>query len=54
MSRAAVRERVLMSPQVHYVETRDDLELKVARINRRLSKLVQEGDHVRHPLVGIR
>lgn len=32
---------------MHYVETRDDLEVKVARINRRLLKLVQEGDHVR-------
>ncbi|EIW71142.1 hypothetical protein TREMEDRAFT_27360, partial [Tremella mesenterica DSM 1558] len=30
---------------VHYVETRDDLELKVARINRRLLKLMQEGEH---------
>ncbi|WRT64656.1 uncharacterized protein IL334_001590 [Kwoniella shivajii] len=29
----------------HYVETRDDLELKVAKINRRLLKLIQEGDH---------
>ena len=33
----------------HYVETRDDLELKVARINRRLIKLVHEGDHVSLP-----
>ena len=28
------------------METRDDLELKVARINRRLLKLMQEGEHV--------
>ena len=35
-----------MGSLVHYVETRDDLELKVARINRRLQKLIQEGDHV--------
>lgn len=28
---------------VHYVEARDDLEIKVGKINRRLLKLVQEG-----------
>lgn len=32
---------------VHYVEARDDLEIKVAKINRRLLKLIQEGEHVR-------
>lgn len=31
---------------VHYVEARDDLEIKVGKINRRLLKLVQEGEHV--------
>ncbi|ORY21289.1 AEX-3 domain-domain-containing protein [Naematelia encephala] len=40
LTRTMMRRRAL-----HYVETRDDLELKVARINRRLLKLVHEGDH---------
>ncbi|WVF69649.1 hypothetical protein IAT40_004428 [Kwoniella sp. CBS 6097] len=40
IAKAMMRRRAL-----HYVETRDDLELKVAKINRRLLKLVQEGDH---------
>lgn len=31
---------------VHYVEARDDLEIKVGKINRRLLKLVQGGEHV--------
>lgn len=30
---------------MHYVEKRDDFELKVARITRRLQKLIQEGEH---------
>ncbi|WWC68082.1 uncharacterized protein I206_102001 [Kwoniella pini CBS 10737] len=40
IAKAMMRRRAL-----HYVETRDDLELKVAKINRRLLKLIQEGDH---------
>ena len=36
----------LLLKTVHYVETRDDLELKVAKINRRLQKLAQEGERV--------
>ncbi|WWC59598.1 uncharacterized protein I303_102156 [Kwoniella dejecticola CBS 10117] len=40
LAKAMMRRRAL-----HYVETRDDLELKVAKINRRLLKLIQEGDH---------
>ena len=30
---------------VHYVERRDDFDLKLSRITRRLQKLVQEGEH---------
>ncbi|WVQ75890.1 hypothetical protein IAR50_005524 [Cryptococcus sp. DSM 104548] len=30
---------------LHYVEARDDLEVKVAKINRRLLRLIQEGEH---------
>ncbi|OCF58670.1 hypothetical protein L486_03160 [Kwoniella mangroviensis CBS 10435] len=40
LAKAMMRRRAL-----HYVETRDDLELKVAKINKRLLKLIQEGDH---------
>ncbi|OCF45755.1 hypothetical protein I317_00243 [Kwoniella heveanensis CBS 569] len=40
IAKAIMRRRAL-----HYVETRDDLELKVAKINRRLLRLIQEGDH---------
>ncbi|WVQ98203.1 hypothetical protein IAU59_005325 [Kwoniella sp. CBS 9459] len=40
IAKAMMRRRAL-----HYVETRDDLELKVAKINRRLLKLIQEGEH---------
>ncbi|WVR04747.1 hypothetical protein IAU60_001758 [Kwoniella sp. DSM 27419] len=42
LAKAMMRRRAL-----HYVETRDDLELKVAKIDRRLLKLVQEGEHWR-------
>jgi len=56
LMRRRARESILLSPSlsvldsdhlltVHYVETRGDLDLKVARVNRRLMK-VQEGDHV--------
>lgn len=30
---------------MHYVERRDDFDLKLSRITRRLQKLVQEGEH---------
>ncbi|ODN79529.1 hypothetical protein L202_03489 [Cryptococcus amylolentus CBS 6039] len=33
------------SLSIHYVEARDDLEVKVAKINRRLLRLIQEGEH---------
>ena len=39
IAKAMMRKRAL-----HYVEKRDDFELKVARITRRLQKLVQEGE----------
>lgn len=40
LAKAMMRRRAL-----HYVEARDDLEIKVAKINRRLLKLIQEGEH---------
>ncbi|UOH84230.1 hypothetical protein LQV05_001024 [Cryptococcus neoformans] len=40
LAKAMMRRRAL-----HYVEARDDLEIKVGKINRRLLKLVQEGEH---------
>nr|XP_031858204.1 uncharacterized protein CI109_006347 [Kwoniella shandongensis]KAA5525276.1 hypothetical protein CI109_006347 [Kwoniella shandongensis] len=40
LAKTMMRKRAL-----HYVETRDDLELKVSKINRRLLKLIQEGEH---------
>ncbi|KLT44188.1 hypothetical protein CC85DRAFT_257235, partial [Cutaneotrichosporon oleaginosum] len=40
IAKAMMRKRAL-----HYVEKRDDFELKVARITRRLQKLIQEGEH---------
>ncbi|GMK57249.1 hypothetical protein CspeluHIS016_0400830 [Cutaneotrichosporon spelunceum] len=40
MAKAMMRKRAL-----HYVEKRDDFELKVARITRRLQKLMLEGEH---------
>ncbi|WVQ79913.1 hypothetical protein IAT38_002014 [Cryptococcus sp. DSM 104549] len=40
LAKSMMRRRAL-----HYVETRDDLEIKVAKINRRLLKLIQEGEH---------
>lgn len=50
MMRKRARERYThahsLTSLVHYVETRDDLELKVARINKRLQKMVVEGEHV--------
>lgn len=57
LMRRRARESILLSPSlsvldsdhlltVHYVETRGDLDLKVARVIRRLMKVVQEGDHV--------
>ena len=51
MMRRRACEPTVSTPQselttVHYVETRDDLEVKVAKINRKLQKLTQEGEHV--------
>jgi chromosome segregation ATPase len=43
LAKAMMRKRAL-----HYVEKRDDFELKVARITRRLQKLVQEGEQWKH------
>ncbi|TXT13185.1 hypothetical protein VHUM_01586 [Vanrija humicola] len=43
LAKAMMRKRAL-----HYVERRDDFELKVARITRRLQKLIQEGEHWKH------
>lgn len=40
LAKTMMRKRAL-----HYVEKRDDFELKVARITRRLQKLIQEGEH---------
>ncbi|ODO08610.1 hypothetical protein L198_00341 [Cryptococcus wingfieldii CBS 7118] len=37
--------KLLPSLSIHYVEARDDLEVKVAKINRRLLRLIQEGEH---------
>lgn len=34
---------------VHYVETRDMLEVKVSTVNRRLQRLIVEGEHVCEP-----
>nr|ODN89542.1 hypothetical protein L203_02254 [Cryptococcus depauperatus CBS 7841] len=40
LAKAMMRRRAL-----HYVEARDDLEVKVAKINKRLLKLIEEGEH---------
>lgn len=50
MSEDRVRTRPGLTP-VHYVETRDQLEAKIAHINKKLAKLIQEGEHVRSDLV---
>jgi len=49
MSEDRVRTRPGLTP-VHYVETRDQLEAKIAHINKKLAKLIQEGEHVRDDL----
>lgn len=40
LAKAMMRKRAL-----HYVERRDDFDLKLSRITRRLQKLVHEGEH---------